>query len=502
MDRPVNQDHLPTALYRGEQVRELDRIAIDEFGIDAFDLMWRAGTAVFELLRQAYPLATKLSVFCGKGNNGGDGYVIATLAARQGIEVEVLQLGSVAAITGAALQAWQLAKEEGVAPLGFEQWRPAPGTVVIDAILGTGLRGDVGGDVLAAISQINCSALPVIAVDLPSGICADSGRLLGAAIVAQHTVCVIGLKRGLVTGQAPDYTGTIHFAGLDLPGEVYEMVPASAERLRLNEQQSSLPRRRRCAHKGDFGHVLVVGGDRGMAGAAVLAVQAATRVGAGLTSCATRPEHITAVINRSPEVMARGVVSGQELEPLLERATILVVGPGLGQGAWGQQLLQQVSRQDKPLVVDADALNLLAAGKIVGDNHRDNWILTPHPGEAARLLGCNTAEIQQDRFAAVQALQRRYGGAVVLKGAGTLVLGGEGELPGLCSYGNPGMASGGMGDVLSGVLGALLAQGLSIVEAARLGVCLHGSAADIAAMEGECGMVASDLITHFRELLR
>jgi len=502
MDRPVSQDFLPTALYRGEQVRELDRIAIDAFGIDAFELMWRAGTAVFELLNEIYPAQKTLSVFCGKGNNGGDGYVIATLAARCGIEVEVIALAAADTLTGAALQAWQLASEQGIKALTLDQWQPVAGTVVIDALLGTGLNGDVRGDVLTAISQINHSALPVIAVDLPSGICADSGRRLGTAIAASHTVCFIGLKRGLLTGQGPDYTGKVHFAGLALPAEVCARVPASAERLRFQEQINSLPKRRRCAHKGDFGHVMVVGGDRGMAGATALAVAAATRAGAGLTSCATRPEHVTTVVSRSPEVMAHGIVSGQELQPLLERATVLVIGPGLGQGAWGQQLLQQVSRQHQPLVVDADALNLLAAGKIIDNDYRDNWILTPHPGEAARLLGCSAAEVQRDRFAAAEALQRRYGGVIVLKGAGTLVVSGAGALPSLSCYGNPGMASGGMGDVLSGVLGALLAQGLSIIEAAQLGVCLHGRAADLAARDGECGMVASDLIAHFRELLR
>ncbi|MFT5578050.1 MAG: hydroxyethylthiazole kinase-like uncharacterized protein yjeF [Paraglaciecola psychrophila] len=502
MDYPVSLNHLPTALYRAEQVRELDRIAIDEFAIDAFELMWRAGTAVFELFAAVYPSQKTLSVFCGKGNNGGDGYVIATLAARQGIEVEVIALAPLNSLSGAALQAWQLAQSEGIVPRQLDQWRPKPGTVVIDALLGTGLSGAVRGDVRTAIEQINRSELPVIAVDLPSGICADSGRVLAAAIMAQHTVCFIGLKRGLITGQAPDHTGIIHFAGLDVPSEVYAQVPASAERLHFPVLRDYLPKRRRCAHKGDFGHVMIIGGDRGMAGAAALAASSATRAGAGLTSCATRPEHVTAIVSRSPEVMVHGVVSGQQLLGLLERATVLVVGPGLGQGAWGQQLLQQVGLQDKAMVVDADALNLLASGNIMGNNYRDNWILTPHPGEAARLLNCTTEEVQRDRFAAAQALQHRYGGAVVLKGAGTLVVSGGGEPMAVSCYGNPGMASGGMGDVLSGVLGALLAQGLDIAQAARLGVCLHGSAADLAALKGECGMLASDLIAHFRELLQ
>jgi hydroxyethylthiazole kinase-like uncharacterized protein yjeF len=236
-----------------------------------------------------------------------------------------------------------------------------------------------------------------------------------------------------------------------------------------------------------------------MAGAAVMASQAALKVGAGLVSCATRPEHIAALIARCPEVMAHAVISGQEVEPLLERPSVIVVGPGLGQGPWGEQLLQKVIATDLPLVVDADALNILAAGRVVKTPYRENWILTPHPGEAARLLGCDTGDIQKDRFAAVAELQKRYGGAVILKGAGTLIAGAD-EIA-LSRYGNPGMASGGMGDVLSGVLGGLLAQGLAPETAARLGVCLHGKAGDLAAEAGERGTSATDLLSYLRMLV-
>ncbi|WP_369809169.1 NAD(P)H-hydrate dehydratase [Oceanicoccus sp. KOV_DT_Chl] len=282
---------------------------------------------------------------------------------------------------------------------------------------------------------------------------------------------------------------------------IFGQVAASSERLDLAALMKHLPARATTAHKGHGGHVMITGGDAGMAGAAVMASQAACRVGAGLISCATRPEHIPALISRCPEVMAHGVISGQELAELLPRANAVVVGPGLGQAAWGEQLFQQVCQLDVPLVVDADALNMLAARTFIKECTRDKWILTPHPGEAARLLNCSVAEIQQDRFAAVIELQRRYGGAVILKGAGTLVADSEHQLPALCAYGNPGMASGGMGDVLSGVLGALLAQGLSVADAARLGVCLHGAAADLAALDGQRGMLATDLLPHLRHLV-
>ena len=270
-------------------------------------------------------------------------------------------------------------------------------------------------------------------------------------------------------------------------------------RLDLQELLALLPPRPADAHKGLFGHALVVGGGRGMAGAAIMAGEAAVRCGAGLVSAATRPEHVTALACRVPEVMACGVEGTNDMPPLLDRATAIAVGPGLGTTPWAEQLLFRVVEREVPLVVDADALNLLAAGRVVENPHRDNWILTPHSGEAARLLDCTAAEVQADRFAAARALQGRYGGVALLKGAGTLVCGGDDAY--LCPYGNPGMASGGMGDVLSGVLVALLAQGLAPLDAACLGACLHGMAGDIAAQDGAAGLSATDLMPVLRRLL-
>jgi NAD(P)H-hydrate epimerase len=246
-----------------------------------------------------------------------------------------------------------------------------------------------------------------------------------------------------------------------------------------------------------------VGGDYGMAGAAAMAAEAALRCGAGLVRVATRPEHVAALVARTPEAMPCGVSSGEDFTPLLESADVLVVGPGLGQSPWSEHLLQLAAASGKPMVLDADGLNLLAAG-CLGEGpgeakHRDNWVLTPHPGEAARLLDSTTGEVQADRFAAARALQQRYGGVAILKGNGSLIAGARQLL--LSDYGNPGMASGGMGDVLSGVIGSLLAQHLPPLEAAALGVCLHGAAADIAAQEGQRGLAATDLIPEMRTLL-
>lgn len=496
---------LPLALYRAEQVRELDQLATAAEGIACFTLMRRAGSVVLKALLNAYPEPGQLSIFCGTGNNGGDGYVVAMLARQKGITVEVICCGDSTKIQGDALQARQLAQQDGVVFKQPTDFAAAADSVIVDALLGTGLTGEVRADMAVGIDLINQAGLPVVAVDIPSGLCSDTGNSLGKTVYADTTISLIGLKRGLFTGAGPAYTGAVLFDDLAVLPSIYEQVSCEVERLDLNtgahSLRASLPPRQAVAHKGNFGHLMVTGGDLGMAGATLLASQAACRVGAGLISCATRPQHVPAVVSRCPEIMAHGVVSGQEVEPLLERASVLAVGPGLGQGAWGEQLLQKCLALDIPMVVDADALNLLAAGRVTTNRQRSNWILTPHPGEAARLLGCSAAEVQADRFAAVMELQRRYGGVVILKGAGTLVADADHTTISLCPYGNPGMASGGMGDVLSGVLGALLAQGLTTASAARLGVCLHSRAADIAARDGQRGMVASDLLVPLRHLV-
>ena len=264
----------------------------------------------------------------------------------------------------------------------------------------------------------------------------------------------------------------------------------------LRWTQSALPPRDPVAHKGDFGHVLVVGGDHGMSGALRLAGEASLRTGAGLVSAATRADHAAMVSATRPELMSHGVESVAVLTPLLRRATVLVVGPGLGQGEWGRKLFSAVLDSSLPMVVDADALNLLAAEPL----RRDNWILTPHVGEATRLLQQSVEQVQTDRLKTAAALQQKYGGVVVLKGAGTVVVDNSGEIS-VCSEGNPGMASGGMGDVLTGVIAGLLAQGCSLGEAARQGVCLHAHAADIAAEDGQRGLLASDLFPVLRRLL-
>jgi len=495
MTRPMPQtDLLPHALYRAEQIRELDRCAIQDHGIPGAELMERAGTAAYRLLRDRWPDARDLTLLCGTGNNGGDGYVVAHLARQAGLAIRVCQLGDASRLRG---DAQAKAKDYQDAGGSVESYAGLPRRtdLIVDAIFGTGLERDVEGTWATAIDEINAQRAPKLAIDIPSGLHADTGQILGTAVLADATISFIGLKQGMFTGRGPDCCGQIRFDALQVPAVVYSREILSARRLDWPSQSGRLGRRAPSAHKGNFGHVLIVGGAPGFSGAPRMAGQGALRAGAGLVTVATHPEHAHLVNITQPELMCRSVTAAADLVPMLERATVIAVGPGLGQDQWGRELFEHVLQTDRPLVVDADGLNLLAAAP----RAHSSWVLTPHPGEAARLLGSTTKEVQADRFASVRSLQERYGGVAVLKGAGTLIFGPSRKPPGVCDGGNPGMASGGTGDVLTGVIAALIAQGLSLEEAACFGVCLHAAAGDAAAAGGgERGMLASDLIAELR----
>ncbi len=487
---------LPFALYRAAQVRELDRIAIEERGIPGYTLMNRAGAAAFTLLRQRWPDARRITVVCGGGNNGGDGYVVARLARQAGLDARVLTLANPADPRGDAQTAWRDAVAADVPMAPFTVTGCNGAELLVDAILGTGLERDVSGPWREAIEAMNAHSADCFALDIPSGLHADTGAVLGAAIRAAATLTFIGLKPGLFTGQGPACCGAVHFADLDVPPDIYPALHPAAWRYAGADLPTLLPQRSRSAHKGHFGHVLVIGGELGMAGAARLTAEAAARCGAGLVSIATRMAHAGLQAAARPELMFHGIEHPDDLEPLLNRATVLAVGPGLGRNNWGRDLFRAALTCEKPLVLDADALNLLAVEPVF----RENWILTPHPGETARLLKMTPTQVETDRFAAVEELALRYGGVAVLKGAGSLIASRADGQVALSTTGNPGMASGGMGDVLTGVIAALVAQGLPLFAAARAGVYLHGWAGDQAAqVGGERGLLATDLLPWLRQ---
>ncbi|MEA2079140.1 MAG: NAD(P)H-hydrate dehydratase [Pseudomonadota bacterium] len=484
-------------LYTAAQVRELDRIAIQEKGIPAYRLMCRAGQALAGRIGRCWPAARHVCVLCGPGNNAGDGYVLARLLRESGLQAQVLFLSDPDSLRGDALQAAREYLAAGGEARRFTAPLPAQADLFVDALLGTGLDRPVERAYRSVIERLNQHKTPVLAADIPSGLHADSGRVLGVAVKAHSTVTFIGRKRGLYTGAGVRCAGQVEFDALEVPADIHASQLAEVQLVKQPSLGPLARAREADAHKGDFGHVLVVGGNRGMAGAARLAAEAAARCGAGLVSVATRAENVPGLNAACYELMVHGIAQAAELDPLLSRASVVVIGPGLGQSRWSRQLFQRVVASKLPLVVDADALNLLARDPL----SRDNWILTPHPGEAGRLLQQAISAIQQDRFAAIRQLADRYHGVVVLKGAGSLMTAGAGPIR-LCDQGNPGMASGGMGDVLSGVLAALLAQGLGLSEAASAGVWLHGKAADLAAGEhGERGLLASDLMPFLRKLI-
>lgn len=482
---------LPRAVYTEAQVRALDRFAIERAQIPSYTLMTRAGEAGLRALRSCWPAAERILVLCGPGNNGGDGYVLARAALDQRMRVRVVSLADPDRLQGDAQRACADFKAAGGEISPWSEDRLQEIDVIVDAIFGVGLRRAVDGEIAHCIRAVNRSSAHVLALDIPSGLATDTGHVLGDAIRAERTMAFIGLKLGFYLGEGPNCAGIVMCDSLDVPREAFDAVAAAAQRIDEDTLASALPRRRRTTHKGQQGHVLLIGGGVGMAGAVRLAGEAALRVGSGLVTVATRPENTAAIIAGRPELICRAVTHADQLRALIERADVVAIGPGLGQDDWSRAMVEGVDACEKPMVLDADALNLLAQSP----RKRSNWILTPHPGEAGRLIGSNAAEVQADRLKAARDIVERYGGVVVLKGAGTLVVDGE-SAPHICDRGNPGMASPGMGDVLTGVISGTLAQGADLASAARVGVLVHAMAGDLAAHRGERGILASDLFAY------
>ncbi len=486
---------LPTALYSVAQVRAFDDYAIRVQGISGYTLMKRAGDAALRVLRERWPQARHVVVLCGAGNNGGDGYVLARLLRSVGVVVDVLALVPVNELRGDA----RLAADEFLAAGGCVERFNAVALpncdVIVDALLGTGFKPQVRPAFAAAIRAINAAAsvvagCSILALDLPSGLDGDSGRAAEPTVRATATVSFVALKQGLLLNDGPTCTGALFCDDLGTSPPPGDGSQATLTRLDTIDISAALPARGRDTHKGQLGRVLIVGGNNGMPGAVVLAGEACLRAGAGLVTVATLPAHTSAIAAQRPELMCRGVAVASDLAPLVQSADVIAIGPGLGQDAWAEELLSVVLMSGKWLVLDADALNLVAAGAL---SLPAQCVLTPHPGEAARLLSCSTAQVQADRLQSLGALVARYGTTVVLKGAGSL-LGAPQQTPAICDAGNPGMATAGMGDVLTGAIAGVLAQCRDPWRAARAAVLAHARAGDaLAARLGERGLLAGDL---------
>ena len=489
--------------YSAAAVRALEGALMASENIDSNTLMERAGTAAHARARSAFPDARRWTVLAGAGNNAGDGFVMARLAKREGLDVRIMLLSPGNRPGGDAATQFEAARQSAV-PIGPWLKGQLDGCdLVVDAMLGIGLDRPLGGRYLEAVQAVNEGNAPVIAVDLPTGIHADTGACMGAAVRSALTVTFVAEKCGLFLGDAPDHAGqrALEPLGRIAPERVAAIESRFAEMSMLRvfteaTLRAMLPARRRADHKGRFGHVLVVAGGPGMGGAARLAGEGALRAGAGLVSVATHPEHAAALLSGRPELMVRGVRTPEDLAPLLERATVLAAGCGLGQDAWARELFAAAESSNLPAVLDADGLGL-AAEAPPGDAPR---ILTPHPGEAGRLLERSSARVQADRLDAVTDLRRRYGGVALLKGAHTLVSG-SGKPPWVIDAGNPGMATAGMGDVLTGLLAGLWAQFPEAVpeDLAALAAFVHARAGDRAAEGGRRGMIAGDLLAALRE---
>ena len=493
--------HIQDYLFDVDTVQKIDQAAIDELDGAAIKLMNKAGMAAFEELVQAFGQPSLISVFCGSGNNAGDGYILAARAAQKRLPVQVIELSGSKKISVEAQQARQFAQDNNVNFVNYTNSLTVTEGVIVDCLLGIGYQGELRKPYGQAIELINAAELPVLSVDIPSGLNANTGSVQDNAVKADLTVTFVGAKQGLFTGKGPVYCGEIIYHSLDISEQLFDQFKPTSRLLDLFDLLELIPQWVGDEYKNQRGHCMVVGGDHGYGGAATIAAEASLRSGSGLTSVATQPEHVSSVLSRCPEIMACGVVSGQQLEPWLEKPSVLVVGPGLGRSAWSEQLLQKAVAAKLPMVLDADALNILSEGRVIPSLQDHQWVLTPHAGEAARLLDVSVAEIQADRFSAVRKIQEKYNAVVLLKGPGTLIAG-PNQVIKVCPYGNPGMATGGMGDLLSGIIGGLIAQGLGMQEAAELGCCLHSSAADLLVdASGYQGVAATDLLPYLQKLL-
>ncbi len=450
--------------------------------------MTRAGQFVFDCIQQGFPTAKHLAIFCGSGNNGGDGYVVAGLAKQSGLDLVVY--AAKPPLTDDAKKAHDFALEQGCQIFDLEPDTELSNELtstdlIVDALLGTGVDRPITGFLLELVSTINSTSVPVVCCDVPTGLNSDTGCVMGCCVRADTTTTFIALKAGMFTADGKEFCGQIKFTDLDIESSAYKSRKTAARLLTQTSLKPMLIERHENAHKGTTGYVGVIGGAPGMIGAVLMAGKAAYRTGAGRVKVITHEQHASQLALNYPELLTQSTHN----ESQLEQFQALALGPGLGQTQWARSLYSQVMQSELPLVIDADGLNLLAQEK----QKRQNWILTPHPGEAARLLACSGSDVQANRYAAAKAIVDQYGGICVLKGSGTLIASEQWSIR-VCSAGNSGQATAGMGDVLTGCIVGLMAQGYGLFEAACLGVWLHASAADkLAAKRGKIGMIATDL---------
>ncbi|GAD89170.1 NAD(P)H-hydrate repair enzyme Nnr [Vibrio halioticoli NBRC 102217] len=495
-------------LYSAEQIKRSEASAAELAGITLYELMERAGQAAFERVQVMLPDLGKILVCCGSGNNGGDGFVVARLALESGYEVDVFQPTyctsqnpDTQSDAYKAKQKWSLRSQSILNTIESNDRYD----LIVDGLLGTGLVNKVRDNLAFDIIRINALNVPILSLDIPSGLQANTGEILGSAIKATETITFVGNKLGLVTGKARNVVGNLYVADLGVSPQFSHLESSHTTIFAKPQAQALIPQREASAHKGNCGRALLVGGNQGMSGAIIMAAQACARTGAGLINVMTHADSIMPLLVRQPEIMSMAITNKNQhaIDELISHSalassSVIAIGPGLGTDLWSKTLFNWAMAQNKPKIIDADGLNLLASSAEPFELH--DCVLTPHPGEAARLLGVTVADIEKDRYAAVNQLQAKFQCVVLLKGAGTLIC--DGKNTQVITAGNSGMASGGMGDVLTGVIAGLVCQGLHAMQAACLGAWLHSTAADNKAKkEGTIGMLASDLLPEIRTLI-
>ncbi|MBK4764768.1 MAG: bifunctional ADP-dependent NAD(P)H-hydrate dehydratase/NAD(P)H-hydrate epimerase [Pantoea sp. Brub] len=483
-----SKNNLPYSVWTVEQLKHLEYECTQSLGIDLYELMLRAGYVVYEHICMHWPDANNWLILCGHGNNGGDGYIVARLAKLSGKRVTLIACNdnkTLSILAKKASNSWL--EVNGVINPSDMIW-PKKIDIIIDALLGTGNKlRPLQQSYLKLIKLANINTAPIVSIDIPSGLLANNGNTTGETIYATHTLSLITLKPGQLIGRAKEFIGKLYCNDLGLSSFLSTKKPP-IYRFDASCLINWLQPRNPISHKGNHGRILVIGGNVGTVGAVYMAGEAALRSGSGLVKILIHPNNVVSTVNTRPELMVK-VLSIKSIDYELDWADVVIIGPGLGLDEWSKKIIQMISSSNKPMLWDADALNLLA----INENKNNNRIITPHLKEASRLLNINIEEITNNLLLAANNLVKKYGGIVVLKSAVTIITNGKDIA--CIDVGNAGMASGGMGDVLSGIIASFVGQNLTLFNAAAAGCVVHGAAADeIALKYGERGMLAMDLM--------
>ena len=494
-----NASHmLSKKIFSTQKISSIERSAILEKKGNDLTLMRKAARFSWNEIRKKYPNTKKWLILCGIGNNAGDGMALASIALKNNFDVKIYYFFPEKTFTGCAAVVHNelkcLAPQNTLEIIDYlDEGILNDSDLIIDAIFGIGINRPIDNSKIPKINLINNQDAAIVSLDIPSGVHPDSGQIMGAAIRASMTITFISHKLCFYFGEGKDLSGDIKCSHLNISQKYFSGLTEDMRIINKSYTQKKLLKRKSDTHKGDYGHVLIVGGGPGMHGAALLSGESSLRGGAGKVTIFMHESHRSLINKARPELMFIFSNEGINIQSILSKVDVVAIGPGLGLDDWARSVFKYVNLSNKPLVVDADALNILSEKNL----KRDDWVLTPHPGEAATLMGKSSLEIQENRLLYLKKLKDSYGGTIVLKGKNTLI-GSKDIVTNICTQGNPGMASAGMGDVLTGLIAAMISQGMDHFEAASVGVEVHARAGDLAARGGERGLIAGDVINEIR----